>query len=179
MPTILLAIKKNYGIGMVGLLIFTPLLILFTGILNRFIFIPEWYPNQPTIFAPGQVIGRPPFSQYTFAWKLSERWLFQINLTDAIWLFVFLLLFFLNIVLMAEIYRNKAKFYTLNWLAYPVAFIAFVGCCGSTLFILLFGVGALIALAPYVFYFRILAVVLFGFNVWFMARKLKMIPLVL
>ena len=67
MPTILLAIKKNYGIGMVGLLIFTPLLILFTGILNRFIFIPEWYPNQPTIFAPGQVMGRPPFSQYTFA----------------------------------------------------------------------------------------------------------------
>lgn len=165
--------KNNWPAGAIGLIIFTPLLLLFTGILNRYIFVPNWYPNAPTIFNPGPVSGRPPFNEYTFAWKLSERWLFQINLTDALWFFLLACLFFLNIALMAEIYRSKGKFATINWLAYPFAFIAFVGCCGSTLFILLFGVGALIALAPYVFYFRILAVALFGFNIWFMAKKLN------
>jgi len=175
MSILFAAIKHNWRPSSIALFIFLPLLLLFTGILNRYIFVPDWYPNNPTIFAPGTATGRPPFNQYTFAWKLSERWLFQINLTDALWVLLLALFFFLNVVLMAEVYKNKAKFTTVNWLAYPFAFIAFIGCCGSTLFIFLFGVGTLIALAPYVFYFRILAVALFGFNVWFMVKKLKIV----
>ena len=171
MTVLFTAIKHNWKPSLIALLIFLPLLLLFTGILNRYLFVPDWYPPKPTIFTP----DHPLFTQYTFAWKLSERWLFQINLTDALWLLFLACLFFLNIALMVEIYRSKAKFATINWLAYPLAFIAFVGCCGSTLFILLFGVGALIALAPYAMYFRILSATLFGFNVWFMVRKLKMV----
>ena len=175
MSILFTAIKYNWKPSLMALFIFLPLLFIFTGILNRFIFIPDWYPNNPTIFAPGIATGRPPFNQYTFAWKLSERWLFQINLTDALWVLLLTCLFFLNIALMVEIYRSKAKFAAVNWLAYPLALLAFVGCCGSTLFIFIFGVGALIAFAPYVMYFRILSATLFGFNIWFMVRKLGMV----
>lgn len=173
LPTVLMVVKRNWRISTIALLIFIPLLFLFTGILNRFLFVPEHYPHKPTIFKPQY----PLFDQYTFAWKLSDRWLLQITFTDALWLLVLSCLFFINIALMSEIYKTKARFTTIHWLAYPSALLAFIGCCGSFLFILLFGAGALFAVVPYVKYFRILTVALFGFNTWFMLRKLKTMPI--
>lgn len=163
------AMRKNWKPSLMAFSIFIPTLLLVNGILNRYLFVPDWYPSKPTIFTPED----PRFMHYALAWKLSDRWLLQISLPDAIWLFVLSLLFFFNVALVIEIYRSRLKLSRVHWFAYPFTFIAFLGCCFSTVFILLFGVGTLIALAPYVLYFRILAGILFGFNIWLIVKKLS------
>lgn len=164
-----MAVKRHWKLSTIASLIFLPLLLLFTGIINKFLFVPDWYPRKPTIFTP----DNPLFTEYTLAWKLSDQWLFQLPLTDALWLFIFSFLFFLNVALVGEIYRNKLRVSLIHWLASPLAFVAFVGCCGSALMIFLLGAAVVFALTLYMIYFRILAVVLFCFNILLMTQKLS------
>jgi len=154
---------------------FCLLFIFLTGIITRYEFIPDWISTIPTLFTP----AHPLYDTFAITFRLSEHWLFNLDLQMAIGFLIFSALVAANTAVFFRLLRQRTV--RAGGLALGVgggiaSFLAFFGCCISPLTIAIFGSGIVFALSPYSVFIQGLAAVLLASNLIYLARKVLSMP---
>jgi len=166
----LIAIKQNRKWTIILTLTFSLIFLFATGAINRYLYIPDWYPYIPTIFTP----ANENFEIYSLIWRFSDRWLLSMGIEHITNFIILTILFAANAALLLNSWKAKKSFIKETTTIASGSFISLFAlstCCAPALAIALFGAGIVFALEPYSELIVTLAIILLTLNIILLNKK--------